>query len=82
MEECIIQVGGSIGFWRGVSTSQDSDLPNQLCTWLICSCVLCSVCPQDVKLLIEDLGELKPSIFCAVPRVLERVYTGIIFIQC
>ena len=39
-------------------------------------------CPKDVKLLIEDLGELKPSIFCAVPRVLERVYTGIIFIQC
>ncbi|CAN8308200.1 unnamed protein product [Cochlearia groenlandica] len=48
IEECIIQVGGSIGFWRG-----------------------------DVKLLIEDLGELKPTIFCAVPRVLERVYTGL-----
>ncbi|KAH0910613.1 hypothetical protein HID58_033934 [Brassica napus] len=48
VEECIIHVGGSIGFWRG-----------------------------DVKLLIEDLGELKPSIFCAVPRVLERVYTGL-----
>ncbi|KAF2564987.1 hypothetical protein F2Q70_00017237, partial [Brassica cretica] len=48
IEECIIQVGGSIGFWRG-----------------------------DVKLLIEDLGELKPSIFCAVPRVLDRVYTGL-----
>lgn len=28
-------------------------------------------------MLIEDLGELKPSIFCAVPRVLDRVYTGI-----
>ncbi|KFK31882.1 hypothetical protein AALP_AA6G171000 [Arabis alpina] len=48
IEECIIQVGGSIGFWRG-----------------------------DVNLLIEDLGELKPSIFCAVPRVLDRVYTGL-----
>ncbi|CAH2071069.1 unnamed protein product [Thlaspi arvense] len=48
IEECIIQVGGSIGFWRG-----------------------------DVKLLIEDLGELKPTIFCAVPRVLDRVYTGL-----
>lgn len=34
------------------------------------------LCPQDVKLLIEDLGELKPTIFCAVPRVLDRVYTG------
>ncbi|KAH8522117.1 hypothetical protein H0E87_002942 [Populus deltoides] len=31
----------------------------------------------DVKLLLEDIGELKPSIFCAVPRVLERVYSGL-----
>lgn len=34
---------------------------------------------QDVKLLIEDVGELKPTIFCAVPRVLDRVYSGISF---
>ncbi|KAK9079769.1 hypothetical protein SSX86_001442 [Deinandra increscens subsp. villosa] len=33
----------------------------------------------DVKLLIEDIGELKPTIFCAVPRVLERIYTGVHF---
>lgn len=38
--------------------------------------LICMFRPQDVKLLIEDLGELKPSIFCAVPRVLDRVYTG------
>lgn len=31
----------------------------------------------DVKLLIEDIGELKPSIFCAVPRVLDRIYSGL-----
>ncbi|ONK69932.1 uncharacterized protein A4U43_C05F28360 [Asparagus officinalis] len=31
----------------------------------------------DVKLLVEDIGELKPSIFCAVPRVLDRIYTGL-----
>ncbi|XVF10422.1 hypothetical protein REPUB_Repub07fG0181500 [Reevesia pubescens] len=31
----------------------------------------------DVKLLVEDIGELKPSIFCAVPRVLDRIYSGI-----
>ncbi|ESQ54931.1 hypothetical protein EUTSA_v10025070mg [Eutrema salsugineum] len=43
IEECFIQHGAAIGFWRG-----------------------------DVKLLIEDLGELKPTIFCAVPRVLDR----------
>lgn len=31
----------------------------------------------DVKLLIEDIVELKPSIFCAVPRVLDRIYSGL-----
>ncbi|CAL5367911.1 unnamed protein product [Camellia sinensis] len=30
----------------------------------------------DVKLLTEDIGELKPTIFCAVPRVLDRIYAG------
>ncbi|CAL5425496.1 unnamed protein product [Camellia sinensis] len=39
IEECFINIGGSIGFWRG-----------------------------DVKLLTEDIGELKPTIFCAVPE--------------
>uniref|UniRef100_A0A0E0FR88 Long-chain-fatty-acid--CoA ligase n=1 Tax=Oryza nivara TaxID=4536 RepID=A0A0E0FR88_ORYNI len=31
----------------------------------------------DVKLLVEDIGELKPTIFCAVPRVLDRIYGGL-----
>lgn len=31
----------------------------------------------DVKLLVEDIGELKPTVFCAVPRVLDRIYTGL-----
>ncbi|WCJ26507.1 Long chain acyl-CoA synthetase 4 [Euphorbia peplus] len=31
----------------------------------------------DVKLLLEDIGELKPTIFCAVPRVLDRIYSGL-----
>lgn len=31
----------------------------------------------DVKLLIEDIGVLKPTIFCAVPRVLDRIYSGL-----
>ena len=34
---------------------------------------------QDVKLLVEDIGELKPTIFCAVPRVLDRIYSGVLF---
>ncbi|KAK4490796.1 hypothetical protein RD792_001509 [Penstemon davidsonii] len=48
IEECFINHGASIGFWRG-----------------------------DVKLLVEDLGELKPTVFCAVPRVLDRIYSGL-----
>uniref|UniRef100_A0A5B7AFM9 Long-chain-fatty-acid--CoA ligase n=1 Tax=Davidia involucrata TaxID=16924 RepID=A0A5B7AFM9_DAVIN len=31
----------------------------------------------DVRFLIEDLQELKPTIFCGVPRVFDRIYTGI-----
>ncbi|KAG9448294.1 hypothetical protein H6P81_014422 [Aristolochia fimbriata] len=31
----------------------------------------------DVKLLVEDIGVLKPTIFCAVPRVLDRIYNGL-----
>ncbi|MED6132016.1 Long chain acyl-CoA synthetase 4 [Stylosanthes scabra] len=48
IEEAMIYVGASIGFWRG-----------------------------DARLLLEDVAELKPTIFCAVPRVLERVYSGL-----
>ncbi|CAK9140548.1 unnamed protein product [Ilex paraguariensis] len=32
---------------------------------------------QDVRYLIEDLLELKPTFFCGVPRVFDRAYTGI-----
>ncbi|KAL8258465.1 hypothetical protein R6Q59_030506 [Mikania micrantha] len=32
----------------------------------------------DIKLLIDDLKELKPTVFCAVPRVLDRIYSGLI----
>ena len=31
----------------------------------------------DVKLMMEDIAELKPTIFVAVPRVLDRVYTSL-----
>ncbi|KAH6556288.1 hypothetical protein KP509_1Z191000 [Ceratopteris richardii] len=30
----------------------------------------------DVKLIMEDVGALKPTIFAGVPRVYDRVYTG------
>ncbi|KAI8026910.1 Long chain acyl-CoA synthetase 2 [Camellia lanceoleosa] len=32
----------------------------------------------DIRYLIEDIVELKPTIFCGVPRVFDRIYTGII----
>ncbi|GFQ03833.1 long chain acyl-coa synthetase 2 [Phtheirospermum japonicum] len=31
----------------------------------------------DIRFLIEDLVVLKPTIFCGVPRVYDRIYTGI-----
>jgi len=29
-----------------------------------------------VKLLVEDIGVLIPTIMCAVPRVLDRIFSG------
>ncbi|KAJ3701291.1 hypothetical protein LUZ61_004996 [Rhynchospora tenuis] len=31
----------------------------------------------DIKGLVEDMGVLKPTIFCAVPLVLDRIYSGL-----
>ncbi|KAI0525292.1 hypothetical protein KFK09_004685 [Dendrobium nobile] len=31
----------------------------------------------DVRLLMDDIKELKPTLFCGVPRVFDRIYTGI-----
>ncbi|XP_012086726.1 long chain acyl-CoA synthetase 4 [Jatropha curcas] len=31
----------------------------------------------DVKFLIEDMVELKPTIFCAVPRILTRIHSAL-----
>ncbi|KAK2996545.1 hypothetical protein RJ639_025717, partial [Escallonia herrerae] len=31
----------------------------------------------DVRYMVEDLLELKPTIFCGVPRVYDRIYAGI-----
>ncbi|KAG4906218.1 hypothetical protein JHK82_054852 [Glycine max] len=31
----------------------------------------------DVRFLLEDIQELKPTIFCGVPRVFDRIYAGI-----
>ncbi|KAL3614155.1 eukaryotic long-chain fatty acid CoA synthetase (LC-FACS) [Castilleja foliolosa] len=31
----------------------------------------------DIRFLIEDLVVLKPTIFCGVPRVYDKIYTGV-----
>ncbi|KAK1358749.1 Long-chain-fatty-acid--CoA ligase [Heracleum sosnowskyi] len=31
----------------------------------------------DIRYLIPDLIELKPTVFCAVPRVYDRIYAGV-----
>ncbi|KAK2993861.1 hypothetical protein RJ640_003973, partial [Escallonia rubra] len=49
LEELMISVGASIGFWYG-----------------------------DIKLLMNDIKELKPTVLCAVPRVLDRIYSGLV----
>lgn len=33
---------------------------------------------QDVRYLMDDIQELKPTIFCGVPRVYDRIYAGLI----
>lgn len=32
----------------------------------------------DVRFLMDDIQELKPTVFCGVPRVYDRIYTGIL----
>ena len=34
----------------------------------------------DIKKLSEDLKELKPTLFCTVPRLLNRVYSVVFYL--
>ncbi|XP_028057392.1 long chain acyl-CoA synthetase 4-like isoform X3 [Camellia sinensis] len=69
----IMYTSGTTGDPKGVLISNNSIVT------LIAGvrCLLGSVHELDVKLLTEDIGELKPTIFCAVPRVLDRIYAGL-----
>jgi len=31
----------------------------------------------NVNVLVDDIGALKPSIFIGVPRVFDRIYSGV-----
>ncbi|KAL0464907.1 UNVERIFIED_CONTAM: Long chain acyl-CoA synthetase 4 [Sesamum latifolium] len=33
---------------------------------------------KDIKQLLDDIKELKPTVLCAVPRVLDRIYAGLV----
>ncbi|KAH6830110.1 AMP-dependent synthetase and ligase family protein [Perilla frutescens var. hirtella] len=33
---------------------------------------------KDIKQLLNDIKELKPTVLCAVPRVLDRIYAGLL----
>ncbi|XP_051145447.1 long chain acyl-CoA synthetase 4-like isoform X2 [Andrographis paniculata] len=33
---------------------------------------------KDIKKLLDDIKELKPTALCAVPRVLDRIYSGLL----
>jgi long-subunit acyl-CoA synthetase (AMP-forming) len=39
--------------------------------------VPCFAVPGDTRKLLEDCAVLRPTVFCAVPRVYERVYSGV-----
>ena len=44
-----------------------------------CTCqprLLCSLPQGNVKLLMDDVAALRPTLFIAVPRILERVEDG------
>lgn len=32
----------------------------------------------DVKMLVDDIAALRPTIFIGVPRVYDRIYAGVI----
>lgn len=39
----------------------------------------CLLCIQgDTRLLLDDIAELKPTVFCAVPRLFNRIYDKVL----
>ncbi len=32
----------------------------------------------DIKGLVDDIAELKPTVFVGVPRVFDRIYSGVL----
>lgn len=71
-----ISKGASIGFWQAVWAAQ----------WRMNNSVDSLLWPsgrwhkplfyQDIRYLMEDVQMMKPTVFCGVPRVYDRIYTG------
>lgn len=72
-----IYSGSSIGFWQGVKFYMMFQLA-LLHFMYLCRIILLTshYDLQDIRYLIPDLIELKPTVFCGVPRVYDRIYTG------
>ena len=90
IESYCIYKGSSIGFWRGVRlrfiSLNEFSLPSiylTVCLWLpmlnLSNVFFVALNLQDIRFLMEDIQELKPSMFCGVPRVYDRIYSGILF---
>ena len=84
-EFAFIGVGGSIGYYSGVRVSPFRSfhchvfcsLAPAAPTSLPLPLPLSLSSPQDVRKLLEDVAELKPTIFVGVPRVFDRIYDRI-----
>lgn len=42
--------------------------------------MVCVLNLQDIRFLLDDIQELKPTIFSGVPRVYDRIYSGILYV--
>ncbi|KAF8733158.1 hypothetical protein HU200_015532 [Digitaria exilis] len=67
----IMYTSGTTGNPKGVMLSNESLLVNVVGP----DSVIQYAGEVDVKLLVDDIAALKPTVFCAVPRVLDRIYS-------
>lgn len=73
-EELFISKGAAIGFWHKVCVQEYISASLNL-NFVNCDSIVMNGF-QDIKRLLDDIKELKPTVFCAVPRVLDRIYSG------
>nr|CAB3469821.1 unnamed protein product [Digitaria exilis] len=69
----ILYTSGTTGEPKGVMVPNESLIANILST----DFVMKYVGKADPKLLVDDIATLRPTILCAVPRVLDKIYSGL-----